>query len=318
MRLYLSWLLSAAATIVMGLIATRYIHSFWYFSPFYNAQTHFGLFAAFLALLAFLLHRKLPVLLLVAAGLVLALYPVARIARLADMATAQEVAGKPTLRLLSFNILGNNKENGAAIRDEILLSDVDVAIILEARPLESHLEALAARYPFRLGCHVMTEHCDLMILSRLPFTSFKVDNLSDLRKERYMQVTVDVAGQSVNVVAAHLSKAWFDDYHATELWRLSRRLEKLEGPLVLAGDFNASSLGADMGWFLRQTGLRRAPNEPATWPVEFVEAGLAIDHIYARAPMRLSKLDRLTDNHGSNHFGLQAELIIDQTPPPSQ
>lgn len=318
MRLYLSCLLSALAAIVIGLIATRYIHSFWYFSPFYNAQTHFGLFAALLALTAFLLHRKLPVLLLVAVGLVLAFYPVARIAQLADMATAQEAAGKPALRLMSFNVLGNNKENGASIRDEILASNVDVAIILEARPLESHLEALTAIYPYRIGCHSVTEGCDLMILSRLPFTSQQIGALSDLRKERYMQVTVDVAGQSVNVVAAHLSKAWFDDYHATELWRLSRRLEKLEGPLVLAGDFNASSLAGDMGWFLRQTGLRRAPNEPATWPVEFVDAGLAIDHIYARAPMRLSKLDRLGDNHGSNHFGLEAELIIDQPLPPSQ
>lgn len=314
MRLYLSCLLSTLAAILIGLIATRYIHSFWYFSPFYNAQTHFGLLAGLLALAAFLLHRKLPGLLLVAAGLVLALYPVARIAQLADMATAQETAGKPALRLMSFNILGNNQENGAAIRDEILGSNVDVAIILEARPLESHLEALSALYPYRLGCHEMTQGCDLMILSRLPFTSQQIGALSDLRKERYMQVTVDVAGQSVNVVAAHLSKAWFDDYHATELWRLSRRLEKLQGPLVLAGDFNASSLGADMGWFLRQTGLRRAPNEPATWPEIFVEAGLAIDHIYARAPMRLSRLERLANNHGSNHFGLKAELIVDQPP----
>ena len=311
MRLYISSLLAAFATILVAILASRYLHNFWYFSPFQSAQTHFGLLAAAIGLASFALHRSKPVLLLVVLALALAIWPAVRIQRLADMASVEEAAGKPRLRLMSFNILGDNYENGARIRDEILKSEADVAVVLEAPSIEAKLDALSQRYPYRIGCGALTQGCDLMVLSRLPLKNQRIDALSELRSERYIEASVEVQGRKVNVVAAHLSKAWFDDYHGYELWQLMQNLKQLEGPLVLAGDFNTSSMAADMGWFLRQSGMRRAPMEPATWPVEFGTFGIAIDHIFARAPMRLARLERLPDNLGSNHYGLIADLIIE-------
>lgn len=311
MRLYISSLLAAFATILVAIIASRYLHNFWYFSPFQSAQTHFGLLAAILALASFFLHRNKPILILVALALALAIWPAVRVHQLADMASGGEAAGKPTLRLMSFNILGDNYENGQAVQEAILTSGADVAVILEAPPMRSRLDALSQIYPYRIGCGVLTENCDLMVLSRLPLENPSLGSLSELRAERYMQASVTLEGRKINVVAAHLSKAWFDDFHGEELWQLMHRIETLDGPLVLAGDFNASSLAADMSWFLRGTGLHRAPMEPATWPVELGSFGIAIDHVYARAPMRLSRLERLPDSLGSNHYGLIADLVID-------
>ncbi len=40
--------------------------------------------------------------------------------------------------------------------------------------------------------------------------------------------------------------------------------------------------------------------------------GIAIDHIFARAPLHLTSLKRLKDNLGSNHSGLVADFVLDK------
>lgn len=311
MKHSLSCLSCTLAAILIGILATRYVHVLSYFSPFYSAQTHVALFAAALAVVSLLIRRNLAAIALVLIALAMAAHLPVRLYPLGALASDSQGADKTGLRVMSFNILGDNLEGGPEIRDEVARSGADVAVILEALPLQTQLKSLAETYPYRLGCGEGTTGCDLMILSRHPFSEKTVGALSELRSERYMRVAVEIDGRKVNVVAAHLSKPYFDQYHTSELWRLWRRLDRIEGPLVLAGDFNASSMAPDMMWFLKKTGLRRAPLEPSTWPIMLGPLGIAIDHIYARAPMRLKSLDRIADPHGSNHYGLIADLILD-------
>ena len=311
MRQSISCLLSTLAAILIGVLATRYVHVLSYFSPFYSAHTHLALFAAVIASLSLLFRRNLAAVVLVVIALAMAVHIPLRLYALSDVATASESAGKTSLRVMSFNVLGTNLKGGPAIRDEIARSGADVVVILEAQPLQAHLKSLGETYPYRLGCGEGTAGCDLMVLSRHPFVEKTIGTLSELRAERYMQEAVEVEGKKVNVVASHLSKPYFDHFHTAELWRLWRRLDRIEGPLVLAGDFNASSMAPDMMWFLQRSGLRRAPFEPSTWPIRLGPFGIGIDHIYARAPMRLKSLEQITDAYGSNHYGLTADLIIE-------
>ncbi|MBB4104732.1 endonuclease/exonuclease/phosphatase family protein [Allorhizobium borbori] len=311
MRHSFSCISCTLAAVLIGVLATRYVHVLSYFSPFYSAQTHMALLAAALAGSSLLFRRNLPAVVLLLVALAMAVHIPARLYALSDLATASQGTGKTSLRIMSFNILGDNFTGGPAIRDEITRSGADVVVILEAEPLQSQLKSLEATYPYRLGCGEGTATCDLMVISRHPFVEKSIGTLSELRAERYMQVAVEIDGKKVNVVASHLSKPYFDHFHTAELWRLWRKLGRIEGPLVLAGDFNASSMAPDMMWFLNNTGLRRAPLEPSTWPIRLGPMGIAIDHIYARAPMRLTSLNRIGDSHGSNHYGLMADLILD-------
>ncbi|MCX8996588.1 endonuclease/exonuclease/phosphatase family protein [Rhizobiaceae bacterium BDR2-2] len=318
MRQSISCLSGSLAILLLGLIATRYVFAMPYLAPFYNAQVHLSALATGLAILSFVFYHKWYMAMVILGGIAMTAHLPVRSHALGDMATAQQAAGKPSLRVLSFNVLAENLENGPAIADEILGSNADVAIVLEARQLASQFARMASAYPYRLGCGLETTGCDLVVLSRHPFVEHTVGNLSDLRSERYMHAVIEKDGERINVAAAHLSKPYFDDYHTVELWRLWRRMARMEGPIVLAGDFNAASIAPDMMWFLRSAGLRKAPYEPATWPTPLGPLGIAIDHIYARAPMRLTALDRIADNHGSNHFGLIADLVIEPGSLPRQ
>lgn len=318
MRRSLSCLLATLAALVLAAVASRYVLVLPYLSPFHSGQIQMALMATVLAIVSFLMRRNWISALLVVAGLIFTAHLPVRVRAFADMATPAEAAGRPGLKLMSFNILNDNFENGPRIADVIRESGADVAVILEADPLRPLLPDLSRTYPYRVGCSTEAGRCDLTILSRHPFIDQEIGNLSDLRSERYMRVAIEVAGQRINVAAAHLSKPYFDDYHTVELRRLRNRLAKIEGPLVLAGDFNASSIAPDMMWFLRQSGLKKAPWEPATWPIPLGPAGIAIDHIYARAPLRLAGIERLADDYGSNHYGLVADLILAEEAPRPQ
>lgn len=318
MRRSLSCLSATLAALVLGAVATRYIDAVPYLSPLYSGQVQVALIGTGLATFSFLMHRNVIAIFLVLAGLAMSVHLPVRVRAFGDMASPAEAAGRPAFRVMSFNVLNDNLENGPRIADAVRESGADVAVILEAEPLAPLLPALFATYPYRLGCGAETTGCDLMVLSRHPFLDREIGSLSDLRSERYMRIAVEVSGQPLNIVAAHLSKPYFDDYHNGELWRLRRRLDRIEGPLVLAGDFNASSIAPDMMWFLRQSGLKKAPWEPSTWPIPLGPAGIAIDHIYARAPLRLAKIERLADDYGSNHYGLIADLILAENDPRRQ
>ncbi|PZU24168.1 MAG: endonuclease [Shinella sp.] len=225
-------------------------------------------------------------------------------------ATASDGAGGVPFRVLSFNVLFTNDEGGSEVADIVLASGADVVSLMEAGPVRPYLDRLRVAYPYQLGCSTTgPRSCDLVLLSRHPFRSAELGTLSNLWPERLALAVIDLAGRPVNIVAAHLSKPYYDDYHNREARRLARRLEKLEGPLVLSGDFNASVLAPDMQGLLRRSGLRTLPLEPATWPVGAAPVGLAIDHIFARPPMRLVKAGRIGPA-GSNHYGLIADMLL--------
>jgi len=221
-------------------------------------------------------------------------------------------AQSKTYKLISFNILGDNWDNGETIKNMITGSGADVVYVLESPPMQPFLGELDATYPYRLGCGKDTPTCDLMVLSKHPFMSKKVGSLSELRKDRFMMVDIDLDGVRTHFAAAHLSKPYFDMYHQEELYTLWKSLKNEKGPLVLAGDFNASILEPDMADFLRATGLMTGPAEPKTWPIKASQLGIAIDHVFSRAPLYLTSVKNTPSNYGSNHNGLVAEFVLGQ------
>ncbi|MBB3287689.1 MULTISPECIES: endonuclease/exonuclease/phosphatase family protein [unclassified Rhizobium] len=311
MRHTIYCVLCVLATLALGILAARYIADSWLLAFFESLQTHVSLFAILLALIAFVFKRHWYALFLTAAGTVLLVHSLLMLQEYAASSLlASAEAGGKNFRLLSFNIEDSNFENGARIADFVITSKADVVEIFEAGPILSEMDRITKVYPYRIGCGVMTTDCDSLLLSKRPFQSQLMRSLGSLWDNRFILAAIDMDGQPVNFASVHLSKPYFDAFHQIELGLLAPALNDVKGPLILAGDFNASVIAPDMREFLAATGLRHAFPEPATWPIALGAYGVSIDHVFARAPLRLISVKQIRNAMGSNHFGLMTDFSV--------
>jgi endonuclease/exonuclease/phosphatase (EEP) superfamily protein YafD len=146
----------------------------------------------------------------------------------------------PALRIGTANVLFDNRDKLAAVH-KVLDADLDVLIVPEytdeyRRIFES--QGVALKYPFRLETSVRTGPSGIAMFSRFP-VSFpqKLDF-----GHHALEGVVSVGGVRVTVLAVHTEAPWEENL---ENWResiaaIGRRAESHEGPVVVAGDFNAT------------------------------------------------------------------------------
>ncbi|WP_172123620.1 MULTISPECIES: endonuclease/exonuclease/phosphatase family protein [unclassified Devosia] len=224
----------------------------------------------------------------------------------------QAAAARPvtqTVELVSFNILNNNTENGPAIAGMLAASSADVAFTLESAPLFPELGALAAVYPYRIGCEQELT-CDLTMFSRTPLEDVQTLSLSNFSQQRVITARTRIGGEAVTLVAVHLTKPYFDMQSEAELRRLRDILEAVEGPAIIAGDFNAAPWSYAINRLVRGSQLQVAPFYPSTWPPEFGPLGVPIDNVFTRGNAVVESLAALPETFGSNHRGLRARIGI--------
>lgn len=207
--------------------------------------------------------------------------------------------GTADLRLLSFNILNIN-ENSDEIVAMLEAERPDVVFILEAPALYPHLDRLARTFPYRSGC-TTTRLCDLLVLSRVPFLEETRPGPAQFW-DRFAIVKIDIEGTPVNLIATHFSKPYADGLQWRESRQVSRAMNKLTGPIVLAGDFNATPWSITVQNFADMNGLRIVEGYRPTWPAGFGVLGFPIDLVMMRgaSPTRIEVLDSA---YGSNHLG---------------
>jgi endonuclease/exonuclease/phosphatase (EEP) superfamily protein YafD len=309
MRETLSVAICVIVSLVLVAIGTRYVHPHWLFATLHSLQLHFAVACIVGMVLALLLHRSLPGFGLLVAALILTAHTLYMSREMVAPLTAAE-ASAPTFRLLSFNILSDNFDNNDAITKAILASGADVVNIMEAQPLLNRLPELAGTYPYRIGCGIMIDYCDQLMLSKVPLENASVRTLSDIFESRFILAEVTLGGRRVHIGGIHTTKPYFDNFHSLELVRAALAITDTDGPLILSGDFNASSLAPNMRAFLKWTNLHTASWEPATWPIRAGMFGVPIDHVYVRSPLKIKSLTPLPDALGSNHNGLLAEIAI--------
>lgn len=308
LRQILSVAICVIVSLVLLAIATRYFHPHWSLAILHSLQLHAAVGCIVALLLAFFLHRSRIVALLLVAAVALAAHAVAMNMQSTAMAGPDD-ADAPGFRLLSFNILMSNDANGQAIAEMIAASGADVVNIMEAGPLQPHLGELMRTYPYRIGCGVQVAYCDQLMLSKTPLHG-TVRSLSPLFADRFILAETEIKGHKVNVAGIHTSKPYFDTFQTAELVKATLAITATTGPLVLSGDFNASSLQPNIRAFLSWSGLEKASWEPPTWPVELGALGLPIDHVFVHAPLKIRSIENLLSAYGSNHAGLIADIAI--------
>ncbi len=210
--------------------------------------------------------------------------------------------------LLSFNVLNSNDRH-EELADYIAGSGADFAFIMEAGRLRQHFEQLEAVYPYRVGCE-QGGPCDLLMLSKLPLENAEIRSLGNTHPNRMIVAQTEIGGEALTLVAAHLTKPYFDDAGLFEARRLTRQLAAIEGPLVLAWDFNSAPWADAIDDLVHGAALLPPPRYNATWPTELGPLGIPIDHMFSRAPIIIEDIEALSDPLGSNHLGLIAKLAI--------
>lgn len=212
---------------------------------------------------------------------------------------------RPLLTLLSFNLLSSNP-NGAAIADFVVASGADVVMLMEAAPIAAQSDKLRAAYNYVAAC----DGCDSVILSKTPLTDIKVASLGPLWRNRLVTASTVIDGTRVNLVLAHLVKPYYDDLAAGEVYVLAEALKRLEGPLLLAGDFNAAPWSDNVVRLANWRSLAPGPAYPATWPVDLGPLGVPIDNVFTRAPLVITDVRATEETFGSNHRGLLAQVAL--------
>ncbi|WEK05499.1 MAG: endonuclease/exonuclease/phosphatase family protein [Candidatus Devosia phytovorans] len=213
-----------------------------------------------------------------------------------------------SLDVLSFNVLGENARGQDAAR-YIAESGADVVVLMEARGVQPFMGELDAVYPYRVGCE--TAACDLAILSKFPIADSHRFTFDVIARQRLTQVSLTLAdGRMLTVVGAHVTKPYFDDIAEADLMEVASLLEGIEGPLVLAGDFNAAAWSYRMAFFVAETGLVPPPHYPGTWPVELGPLAAPIDNIFTRGDAMVDYILATPEAYGSNHLGLMAKINL--------
>jgi endonuclease/exonuclease/phosphatase (EEP) superfamily protein YafD len=97
-----------------------------------------------------------------------------------------------------------------------------------------------------------------------------------------------------------------------ELRALAARIAAIEGPLVVAGDFNVTPYSPYFAEWLETTGFedsRRGRTLSASWPTMLPVVGIPIDHVAVNDGFAIVSHRRLP-NFDSDHYGLLVELAL--------
>ena len=219
-------------------------------------------------------------------------------------------AGAPTMRLYSANLWARNGDV-EAIAASIRAADADVVVLIELGDAPAaRLDEVLAGYPHR----VATPRIDRpsgparsVIASRLPLAAI-ADRPDGLHA---VAATVSTSEGPVHLLGVHLTRPWpFQEQwgQISQTMVLEAIVEDLDGPVVVAGDFNSVSSGRIGRQVRGDIGLHPAPGFPGTWPSFLPSAlGVTIDHVWATPDLAFVSR-RLGKPNGSDHRPVVTEI----------
>ncbi|GAB2177864.1 endonuclease/exonuclease/phosphatase family protein [Dongia sp. agr-C8] len=244
--------------------------------------------------------------------------------------TTVEAAGTP-LKVVSANVWYRNDGYAAAIH-YLQSTDADVIALIEVTPQWlTALQALYAKYPYRIDCMQSTPPCEMLLLSKHPFARAFAGRI-DGRSPVIAWGEFSFEGRPVTVAATHfawplraetnrdrviaggaLQPALDDAYplvQSEQAANLAQYLAGLGPDLVLMGDFNSVPWSRTQAALRAATGLQNAGPMVPTWPSwQPSWVRLPIDQIMTRGA-----LTRLSFKSGyfigSDHLPVEAEIAV--------
>lgn len=223
---------------------------------------------------------------------------------------AKREPGAPVVRLYSANVYYLN-DDVTAMRRSIEAADPDILILIELGrvPLEQ-LDQLLAGYPHRAGSMRLDETrgpSRSIIASRWPLR--QIDNRPDGLHS--VTAVAQTPLGDVNVVGVHLTRPWPFQYQwgqISQTMALGDIRRTLNGPVIVAGDFNSVSNARIGRQMKRDLDLRPATGFPGTWPTDLpAPLGITIDQVW-RSPDLTFVNRKLGRKNGSDHYPVVTEF----------
>jgi endonuclease/exonuclease/phosphatase family metal-dependent hydrolase len=226
-----------------------------------------------------------------------------------------QAAAPATLRLLTVNV-SYRPFSARRLLELVREANPDLLIVQELTPhaeqvladfdtLFSHHHKFPAAGPRGIGVwsRYELEWSETFALGRLPAIEARV---------RSPQGAFTVIGAHLNSpVSARRSAA-----RNTELRELAVRSAAVEGPLVVAGDFNITPYSPFFVDWLADSGLtdtRRGRTLSVSWPTWLPWAGIPIDHVAVNSGFSIVSHRQLA-NFDSDHWGVLVELAQNPSP----
>ena len=200
-----------------------------------------------------------------------------------------------TITMMTHNLFGMNYEMEkvvAAIRGE----DPDIIVLQEyfgEQATDLH-PLLLADYPFFVRCRG-GKRANLGLYSRLPFEQVEDgacpnDAYGTTRTAHILAKFQTGDGKPFSVITTHMDWPIPITRQHEQLSALSAVVDKIEGPMILAGDFNSTPWSYALREFVARNGLVRETMNLVTYPLSWYYFGawrdtipfLPLDHVMAR------------------------------------
>ena len=219
-------------------------------------------------------------------------------------------AARPGLKVVSMNLWARNRRTDAVI-DYFRREDADIIVLQETSPhWVRALETLKDVYPHRIGqmdCQDM-QYCEVMVLSKKPWAEARAFLIDDTGAAL---VWARFPDSGLTVATTHLNRPFWAGGVAQpeQIEALAKHIRQLDGPLILAGDFNAAPWSAAYTRLVEAAGIRRAGHGlNVTWPAWLWPfSGIPIDHVFTKGiagPIEV----RTGPGNGSDHRPLIATV----------
>jgi endonuclease/exonuclease/phosphatase (EEP) superfamily protein YafD len=218
--------------------------------------------------------------------------------------------GAPTVRLTFANVLTMNRHH-AAFMEQVRAADPDVLAVVElGAAWEAAIGAGVPHLPHR---HTIPreDNFGMGLYSRWPIAHLEV--VDPVMPS--IVAALDTPHGPLNVIVTHPIPPmgpWPTLQRATILRDIARRAARVTGPVVVAGDLNASPWAPVFEDFIRDSGLRHGRmgrGLQISWPTFIPPLSIPIDHVFAGGGARIVAHE-MGHHFGSDHLPLNARIEV--------
>lgn len=228
------------------------------------------------------------------------------------------LADSPGFKVMSYNVWNQNRNLPAAAA-LVIRENPDILLLQEARQQVSEriFSDWQAATP---GQPLYITHDDYgrqTVISRFPITP--IDNV--FNEGRAQKVVLQTPGGPLNVWNVHASQPVLWRQHYLQALNLARSIDQVNGPLLVAGDFNTTDQAEvygiindrlenahwNAGWGF---GFSFPANRPTVKHIPVLLPVVRIDHIFFNDHLFVHAAGTLPDSGGSDHYPVTAEFSL--------
>lgn len=233
-----------------------------------------------------------------------------------------------SVSVLAVNVLQGNRDSGALL-EEIHRTNPDVILVTEVDDRWTReLSGLTKTHPYTV-LHPLNNTYGINLYSRLPLSNPEVRYLTE-PKIPSIRTHIELNGQKILFYGVHPrppgrppeGEATPSDstHRDAELVLVAREIQDVQGPVIVAGDFN------DVAWSHTSRMFRRISRllDPRvgrgffnTFHAKLPVLRFPLDHLFHSDEFTLIEMQRL-GKIGSDHFPIYARLQLDPAAAPIQ